>query len=86
MSHDPGLPFDAEKIRMVHFVNKNFPINIRDSKDFLPARPNADIQRGYDIYFVTSERRYHIHEIIDGKILKVLYVHESRVEFAEKWM
>lgn len=85
MSNDDEVPYGYEKIRIVHFVNKNFPINIRDSKDFLSARPNVNIERGHDIYFVPDERRYHIYEIVNGEIMKTLFVHESRVEFAEKW-
>lgn len=77
----PGI-----KIRHVRFVTKALILaSPKEAEDAVPAREGDKVPKGYDIWYVPSRRAFRFDRYEDGKLWKVKWMHESRIDTWEEW-
>lgn len=75
----------GERIRSITFVTRDLNLTGPNSLEKLVRARTNPGQDGWDIWFRLDERRYRLEYNRGGSDPRITYVHESRVDIAEKW-
>jgi hypothetical protein len=72
----------------MRFVANGLPFGrggVNAHEQYVSARTDAGIERGFDLYYVIAERRFRIEEYRAGEKIETHYLHETRVEDYKPW-
>lgn len=80
----PKAPVNGVRIKHIRFVTAGLILgSVRDALDAVSAREPV-APAGYDIWFVTAERRFRFDVYENGAHTRTKYLHETRVEAYEE--